>query len=189
MQADIDQILISRSDLERRVAALASEIQADFTSYAAEGDSAITLVPIMTGSLIFVADLIRHLPWRMQIHLVSASSYAGRSTVSSGQVRVESAAGHPPEVLAGRHVLLLDDVLDSGNTLRRMTALMHAWGAASVRTCVLLRKQIPSAMACPVDYVGFEIPDAFVVGYGLDYDGYYRNLPDLVTLKHEALCP
>lgn len=188
MHADIEQILISRADLQRRVVSLAEEIQADYGPSGPEGAGEITLVPIMTGSLIFVADLIRHLPWRMQVHLISASSYGGKATVSSGEVRIEAREPAAAEALADRHVLLVDDVLDSGSTLRRLTDWVLQRGAASVRTCVLLRKQIPSAMAFPVHYVGFDIPDAFVVGYGLDYDGYYRNLPEVVTLKHEALC-
>ena len=89
--------------------------------------------------------------------------------------------------VSGRHVLLVDDILDSGGTIRLVVPLVAALGAATVKTCVLLRKDRPAAQETPVDYVGFEIPDEFVVGYGLDYNNYYRNLPDIVTLKPEVI--
>jgi hypoxanthine phosphoribosyltransferase len=87
----------------------------------------------------------------------------------------------------GRHVVLLDDILDSGQTIRAVVPIFKEMGAASVRVCVLLRKDRPEARSTPCDYVGFDIPDEFVVGYGLDYDDYYRNLPEVVTLKREAI--
>jgi hypoxanthine phosphoribosyltransferase len=87
----------------------------------------------------------------------------------------------------GRHVLLIDDILDSGGTIRLIVPILKQAGALDVKTCVLLRKDRPSAKATPVDYIGFEIPDEFVVGYGLDYNNYYRNLPDIVTLTPEAV--
>jgi len=86
----------------------------------------------------------------------------------------------------GRHVLIIDDILDSGGTIRAVVPAVRALGAETVKTCVLLRKDREAAKSTEVDYVGFEIPDEFVVGYGLDYDNYYRNLPDIVTLKAEV---
>jgi hypoxanthine phosphoribosyltransferase len=88
--------------------------------------------------------------------------------------------------ISGRHVLLVDDILDSGGTLKLVVPELRALEPASVKTCVLLRKDRPSAREVQADYVGFEIPDEFVVGYGLDFDDYYRNLPDIVTLKQEV---
>jgi hypoxanthine phosphoribosyltransferase len=87
----------------------------------------------------------------------------------------------------GRHVLIIDDILDSGGTLRLVVGLVKEMGAASVKTCVLLRKERQAARQMHVEYVGFEIPDEFVVGYGLDFDDYYRNLPDIVTLKRDII--
>ena len=87
----------------------------------------------------------------------------------------------------GRHVLLIDDILDSGGTLKLVVPLVKELGAETVKTCVLLRKDRPAARETPVDYVGFEIPDEFVVGYGLDYNDYYRNLPDIVVLKQDVI--
>ena len=89
--------------------------------------------------------------------------------------------------LRGRHLLLIDDILDSGGTIKLVQSVLGPMEPASVKTCVLLRKQRPAAMEVPVDYVGFEIPDEFVVGYGLDYDNYYRNLPDIVSLRKDIL--
>ena len=86
----------------------------------------------------------------------------------------------------GRRVLLVDDILDSGTTLKTVVPLLLAQGPVSLKTCVLLRKDRPTAQAVPIDYVGFEIPDEFVVGYGLDFNNYYRNLPSLVTLKAQV---
>jgi len=92
-----------------------------------------------------------------------------------------------PEDFAGKHVLIVDDILDSGSTIRRIREQIAERGPKSVRACVLLRKKLVSAMDTPCEYVGFDIPPEFVVGYGLDYDNYYRNLPDIVTLKKEAM--
>ena len=96
-------------------------------------------------------------------------------------------AGVKPETLAGKHVLIVDDILDSGTTIRRIRGEIEQCAPKEVKACVLLRKTIPSALQTPCEFVGFDIPDVFVVGYGLDYDDYYRNLPDIGVLKPEAL--
>ncbi|QNN25245.1 hypoxanthine phosphoribosyltransferase [Planctomycetales bacterium ZRK34] len=183
MQDHIDRVLIDRHTIAARVREMAEQIAADFR--AAEGGCDpvhITIVPILTGSLIFLADLIRHLPLMMQIKLVTVSSYPGKSTSSQG-VELQ---GQLPEDLTGHHILIVDDILDSGRTIKFVTDLIAARGPASVRSCMLLRKQIPSAINTHADYIGFEVPDEFVVGYGLDYDGFYRNLPEVVVLKKEV---
>lgn len=186
MQEDIERVLISREAIARRVHALAGEIANDLRSEAGGEPVEVTLVPILVGSVIFLSDLIRHLPLRMQIRVMSVTSYPGAATRSRG-ARIEAALTNLPEDLAGRHVLVIDDVLDSGGTLRLVRQVIEARGPSSVRTCVLLRKQRPEAMQTPVDYVAFDIPDEFVVGYGLDFDDYYRNLPDIVTLRAEVI--
>ena len=147
------------------------------------GDAEITIVPVLTGAMIFCADLIRHIPIAMRVGLLAVSSYPGRSVASQGSTVLSQQLGD----LRGRHVLLLDDILDSGGTIRLVRGLLAESGAASVRTCVLLRKDRPSAADVRVDYVGFEIPDEFVVGDGLDYNDRYRNLPDIVTLRPEVI--
>jgi len=178
MQGDIDRILISQAQIAQRVKELAAEITADHSPPKLAG-AEITIVPIMTGAMIFASDLIRQIPIAMKIGLMSVSSYPGKSIRSRGSQMLANQVGE----IAGRHVLVLDDILDSGGTLRMVAPALREMGAATVKSCVLLRKDRPTAHAVHVDYVGFEIPDAFVVGYGLDYNDYYRNLPDIVTLK------
>lgn len=204
MQADIDRILIDRQAIADRVRTLADKITRDHCGHwpndpkAAEAEASgmsgrvpaqvpdITLVPILTGSFIFVADLIRHLPVMVKIGLLSISSYAGTATTSRGTTMRDELT-HLPASLEGKHVLLVDDILDSGRTLALATEILAERKPASLRTCVLLRKRRPEAMAFHADYVAFDIPDEFVVGYGLDFDDYYRNLPDIVTLKPEVV--
>ncbi len=188
MQDDIDHILIDRHNIAQRVEAVASQIMSDLLADAkGEGESLeITLVPLLTGSFIFAADLIRHLPVKMKIRLLSVSSYPGTATSSRG-AQIKDDLSYLPASLAGQHVLVIDDILDSGNTLKLVSKTLAAMNPASLRTCVLLRKQRPEAMAFPVDYVAFDIPDEFVVGYGLDFNDHYRNLPDIVTLREEVI--
>jgi len=188
MQDDIDHILIDRHNIAQRVEAVASQIMSDLLADAkGEGESLeITLVPLLTGSFIFAADLIRHLPVKMKIRLLSVSSYPGTATSSRG-AQIKDDLSYLPASLAGQHVLVIDDILDSGNTLKLVSKTLAAMNPASLRTCVLLRKQRPEAMVFPVDYVAFDIPDEFVVGYGLDFNDHYRNLPDIVTLREEVI--
>jgi hypoxanthine phosphoribosyltransferase len=129
--------------------------------------------------MIFCGDLIRQLPLKMQINLITVSSYPGSSLRTQGS----QILGQQLSDITGRHILLVDDILDSGGTIKLVVPILKELGAASVKSCVLLRKDRAAARQVHVDYVGFEIPDEFVVGYGLDYNNYYRNLPDIVTLR------
>lgn len=180
MRLDVARVLISQDRIAARVEELARQITAEHSE--ADGTH-LTIVPILTGAMIFAADLIRHLPMRMKIGLLTVSSYPGRSITSQGANVLTKSIGD----LAGRHVLLLDDILDSGSTLRTVRGMLADLAPASLKTCVLLRKPTPGAAQTPVDYVGFDIPNEFVVGYGLDFDDLYRNLPDIVTLKPEVI--
>ncbi len=177
MIQDIQRILLDRHTIQARVAQMAQEIAAIY------GPTEFTLMPLLTGSIIFVADLVRHMPVRMKIDVLAVSSYRGRTTST-----------HTPRVLypsefdvAGKHILVIDDILDSGRTLKTVHDLLTQQQAASVRTCVLVRKQIAQAQHITADFIGFDIPDEFVVGYGLDYDNYYRNLPDIGVLHPHVL--
>lgn len=176
LRARAGEVLVHRERIAQRVADLGAAIAADL------GGRPLTLAALMTGSLIFVADLIRQLPVMMKIHLSEVSSYPGKAT-RSGPLAVQSPL---PEDLSGQHVLIVDDILDSGRTLGRAAADVRGAGAVEIRTCVLVAKP-PSRRAddglAEADYVGFDIPDEFVVGYGMDFDDYYRNLPDIVVLK------
>ena len=186
MKHDIENILIGRAAIAERVSELADEICRDFGLGDGEQASEITLVPILTGSFIFVADLVRHLPFYMQISLMSVSSYRGQTT-HSDVAHLREDLTNLPETFEGSHVLIIDDILDSGQTLKLVYDLLKARNPASIKSCVLLRKDRPEAMDTKVDYVAFDIPDEFVVGYGLDYNDYYRNLPDIVTLKQHVI--
>ncbi len=185
MLPGIEKVLISRERIASRVTEMGAQIAADLERDAGGGgaDGRIVLVPILTGSIVFVADLIRCMPLKMSLGVVTVSSYPGKTLESKGAAM----RGALPQDLAGRHVLIVDDILDSGRTLGLVRRLIGEQRPASLRICVLLRKAIKRAEDVPVEYAGFDIPDAFVVGYGLDYDGYYRNLPEIAVLKSEAL--
>lgn len=178
VENDIKHVLIPRARIAERIADLAREITRDHAPAAPGGVTEITLIPILTGAMIFAADLIRQMPIAMKIGLLAVSSYPGKATQSKGAQVIGSRLGD----LSGRHVLLVDDILDSGGTLAAVVPYLKELGPASIKTCVLLRKDRPAARQVHADYVGFDIPDEFVVGYGLDFDDYYRNLPDIVTL-------
>ncbi len=182
MRQDIDRILIDRETIARRIQELGREIAGDLAD--SIGDDGLMLIPVMTGSITFVADLMRELPLRMRIGLITASSYPGTSTTSQG-VTLEGML--LPESLEGRHVLIIDDILDSGRTIRRVREEIESRSPRSVRSCVLLRKRIPEALETKCEYVGFDIENEFVVGYGLDYDDYYRNLPDIGVLREDII--
>ncbi|MBT4531049.1 MAG: hypoxanthine phosphoribosyltransferase [Phycisphaerae bacterium] len=177
MIRDIEKIVITRGAISDRVRAIGEAITSNLINV--DDEQEIVLVAVMTGSLIFVADLMRHLPMKIRIQLMTASSYIGKSTQSNNDPMI----GKLPDV-KGRHVLLVDDILDSGKTLTRIRQELEEMQPKSIQSCVLLRKKIDSAMDVPCEYVGFEIEDEFVVGYGLDHDGYYRNFPDI-----GVICP
>ena len=180
MHADLDKVLLDRERIARRVAELADEISHDLQGVTNHDE--IVIVSILTGSIIFLADLIRRLPQKLRIEVIGVESYPGRATESQGPKITRSLSGN----IEGRHVLIVDDILDSGGTMGLIRKELAKRGPKSVRACVLLRKERPSAMGMPCDYVGFDIPAEFVVGYGLDHDGLHRNLPDIGILRTDA---
>ncbi|MFI4870398.1 MAG: hypoxanthine phosphoribosyltransferase [Phycisphaerales bacterium JB061] len=183
MLRDISNVLISEERIRDRVHEIGAQIAADFEG-SHDDESPLVLLPVMTGALVFSADLIRHLPFKLRLELVAISSYPGKSMASKGA----KMASELPKDLEGKHVIIVDDILDSGHTIAVLKSLIAEQSPASIKVCVMLEKQRndgpPIAKA---DYVGFAIPDEFVVGYGLDYDGYYRNHPEIVTLREDAL--
>lgn len=183
MQGDIDRVLITKDEIAERVKELARQIIEDHSEPKIRGEAEITIVPILTGAMIFCCDLIRQIPLAMKVGLMTVSSYPGKSLMTQGSQVLSQQLGD----VKGRHVVIVDDILDSGGTIRAVVPVMESLGAASVKVCVLLRKDRDAARSVRADYVGFEIPDEFVVGYGLDYNDYYRNLPDIVTLKQEVI--
>lgn len=181
LHSDVSETLVSREAIARRVQELGNEICRDYPADE-EHAKGLVLVPVLTGAFMFLADLVRHLPQKIRIEVVTVSSYPGASTVSKGAALV----GVLPQDLEGRDVLVIDDILDSGQTLGLLQDEIAKRHPRSVRTCVFLRKNCRRVREIQCDYVGFDIPDAFVVGYGLDYDGFYRNLPYVGVLKPEG---
>ena len=166
-------VLLTETEIQARVHELGRRIEADYQG------KPLTIVAVLTGSLIFLADLIRQIHLPLRVALLQASSYKG-ATTRPGDLIVNEA--FVPDV-AGRHVLLLDDILDTGHTLATLVARMTERGALSVRTAVLLRKTGRQQVPLEPDYCGFTIPDAFVVGYGLDYNDDHRHLPYVAVLR------
>jgi hypoxanthine phosphoribosyltransferase len=166
-------ILLSEAQIQQRVRQLGRQIEADYRG------KPLTIVAVLTGSLILLADLIRQIQMPLRVALLQASSYRGTTTTAAPLVVNEAFS---PEV-EGRDVLLLDDILDTGQTLATLVRHMSDRGARSVRTAVLLRKVGRQQVPLEPDYCGFTIPDAFVVGYGLDYNDDYRHLPYVAILK------
>jgi hypoxanthine phosphoribosyltransferase len=161
------EILLPAERLQKRVAEMAAEIARDY-----EGRP-VTIVGVLTGCLMFLADLVRHMDLRLRIDLIQASSYRGETT-TPGELTIDPAT--LPDI-RGRDVLLLDDILDTGQTLHHLVERLNGLGANSIRVAVLLRKIGRQKIPFEPNYCGFEIPDAFVVGYGLDYNDEYRHLP------------
>lgn len=187
MFLEIERVLIDRTRIASRVKqlaqAIATDLSRDLAAERSSGEGRVVLVPIMTGAMIFTADLVREMPIKLSLGLVAISSYPGQSVTSRGALL----ASELPKDLAGKHVVIIDDILDSGQTLDLVKRAIAAQGAATVRVCVLLRKDVQRVVHIEPEYVGFEIPDEFVVGYGLDYDGYYRNYPEIGTLNPNTL--
>jgi hypoxanthine phosphoribosyltransferase len=174
MVDDIERILIHEQTILSRLDALAHEITADYTG------KELTVVAVLNGSFMFMADLLRRIPLPLRVDCISVSSYHG-GTESSGTVSFHQ--DRLPDI-DDRHVLVLDDILDSGRTLHAICEKLSVeCRPLSVKCCVLLAKAKERAEGAEAQYVGFEIGDEFVVGYGLDFDERYRNLPFVGVLK------
>lgn len=176
MNGDILNVLLTKEELEEKIRELGAKISADYAG------KELLLVGILKGSVITVADLMRAITIPCKIDFMSVSSY-GSGTKTSGVVRIVKDLDRPIE---GRNLLIVEDILDSGLTLNYLKSFLEERNPASVKICTLLDK--PGGRKAPIaaDYVGFQIPDAFVVGYGLDYDEKYRNLPYVGVLKPEV---
>jgi len=168
------KVLVSEEKIDARIKMSARQIAIDY-----EGKK-LTIVCILKGCIPFVADLIRNIPIPFRIDVIHASSYV--DTESTGDVKIISDSQLD---LEGQHVLLIDDILDTGRTLKKIITCFEKKNAESIKTCVLLDKPSRRIENIWADYVGFEIPNAFVVGYGLDYNEYYRNLPYIGTLESD----
>jgi hypoxanthine phosphoribosyltransferase len=177
LHADVAEVLLSEDQIRAKVAELGQRITADYA-----GDE-VTLVSVLKGSLPFMADLMRQIDLPLRIDLMEVSSYGGTAIESSGLVRILKDLSAP---IDGRHVLLVEDIIDTGLTLNYLLRYLRGKNPKSIKVCSLLDKPARRLVEIPLDYVGFEIPDAFVVGYGLDYGEVYRNLRFVGVLRPEA---
>ena len=178
MRNDIESILLSEEQIQARVKALGALLAEEYR------DKNPVMICILKGSTMFFADLLRAMPIRLTMDCMAVSSY-GRSTKSSGEVEIRKDLSGSIE---HRHAIIVEDIIDSGFTLTYLTRILSARGANSIKICTLLDKPARRApgITLKADYSGFEIPDSFVVGYGLDYDEVYRNLPYIGILKPEV---
>ena len=180
MHKDIETVLISAQQIQEKVAELGEQIRKD---YEPAGD--LLLVGVLKGCVMFMVDLARAIDMPLSIDFIAISSY-GHSTKSSGVVRLLKDLETD---LTGRHVLIVEDIIDSGLTLGYLKSQLQRRNPASLRICTLLNKPERREADVRVDYLGFDIPNEFVVGYGLDYAEHYRNLPYIGILKHEVYAP
>lgn len=179
MAAAQPRVLIPAEDIHRRVAELARQIDADY----AEADE-ILLLGVLRGAFIFLADLARQLETAHRVDFIALSSYENGSTFAGGvRLIMDSRIS-----VAGRHVLVVEDILDSGRTLAYLLETFEARHPASVRSCALVRKP-GQEVAVELDYLGFDIPDEWVVGYGLDFGDHYRTLPYIGVVEPDEADP
>ena len=171
---DVASIMIDEAEIQARVSELAAEIEADYLD-----EEDLLLICVLKGGYVFLADLSRSLSRPHQLDFMGISSY-GKGTKSSGAVQIIMDLKAP---ITDRNVLIVEDIIDSGRTLEYMRQNLLARGPASLRICALLSKPSRREIDVPVNYTGFEIPDEFVVGYGLDFAEEYRNLPYIAVLK------
>ncbi len=169
------RVLISSAEIEEAVTRLATDIRRDYPG----GD--LLLISILKGSFIFTADLVRRLGLPLEVHFVQLSSY-GEKMESTGKVRLVQPIHCP---VKGRHILVVDDIVDTGHTLSFLLEQLRRERPASLRLCALVDKPSRRAVPVTIDYLGFTIPDKFIVGYGIDWDEKYRYLPDICALEDE----
>ena len=177
MRSDLERVLFEEPAIHKRLDELGAQILNDYR------DRELTVIAVLTGSFMFMADLLRRIPLPLKVDCLNVASYHGK-VQTSGEVIFEDVA---PTDVAGRDVLIVDDILDSGHTLAAILEKLQAAKPRSVRICVLLSKKKQRAREVTPDYVGFEIEDEFVVGYGLDFRERYRNLPYIGVLRKELL--
>jgi len=175
----LQEILIDADRLQRRVAELGQQISTDY----ADCDD-LLLLCILKGGVMFLCDLTRHITVPHEIDFLAISSYGKGARESTGNVRIDMDLS---EGVTGRHLLIVEDIIDSGQTLRFVMDVLQARRPASLKLCTLLDKPSNRTVPIPIDYIGFEIPNKFVFGYGLDLDEKFRNLPFIGVVNLEAL--
>jgi hypoxanthine phosphoribosyltransferase len=177
LTADVSEILLNEEQIQAKVLELGRRISDDYVG------RELTLVSVLKGSLPFMADLMRSITIPVQIDLMEVSSYGGAATESSGLVRILKDLSSS---IDGRHVLIVEDIIDTGLTLNYLVRYLRGKNPASLKICTLLDKPARRIVEIAIDYRGFEIPDRFVIGYGLDYGEAYRNLRFVGVLRPEV---
>ena len=173
----VDRIIISEEEIQNRVRELGAAISRDYAG------KTITLLCILKGGLMFLCDLAKHITQPVTYDFMSVSSY-GDATETSGVVRITKDL---EESIEGKHVLIVEDIIDTGLTLSYLLKNLHSRNPASLRICTLLDKPANRRVEIPIDYVGFEVPNEFLVGYGLDFKQLYRNIPFIFVPKRELI--
>jgi hypoxanthine phosphoribosyltransferase len=179
MRGDIERVLFDETAIHKRLEEMAAQISNDYR------DRQLTVIAVLTGSLIFMSDLLRRIPLPLNLDCLSVASYHGKAQTSGEVIFKQPPLPH----VADRDVLIIDDILDTGHTLAAVREKLERAEPRSMRVAVLLSKKKQRASEVDVDYVGFEIEDEFVVGYGLDFMERYRNLPYIGVLRKELLEP
>lgn len=182
MHEDIQEVLFSEQEIAARVAEIGAQITADYAPIVARDGQGVVLVSVLRGAAVFMADLARKIELPVEMDYMAISSY-GNGAKSSGVVRILKDLTSEIE---GRHVIVAEDILDSGLTLKYLLKNLSSRNPASIQVATLLRKQTLQQANIDCAYIGFECPDQFIVGYGLDYAERYRNLPYIGILKPEA---
>lgn len=175
MNNDIERILYSEEELNMRMDEMAQELTDEYA-----GDTPL-VVPVMTGAMMFSSEMLKRMNFKLNVDIVKASSYAGAN--STGKVKLVQDVRSD---VKNRRIILMEDIIDTGRTLKFLKELFEKRGAKSVEICAMLDKPETRVVDLHGDYVGFSAPDEFLVGYGLDYDGFYRNLPYIGVLKRSV---
>ena len=177
MNNGIGKVLISEAEIKHKVSELAQRLTAEYEH------KGLTIIGVLNGSLIFLSDLIRHIPFPVKIDTIRANTYIGTSTVSKAETDI---INNISLNIKDEHVLIVDDILDTGKTLSRIVQVIRGHNPLSIKVCVLLNKEVRREIELVPDYCCFEIENKFVVGYGLDFDNKYRNLPYIAVLENNG---
>ena len=177
MNNGIGKVLITEAEIKHKVSELAQRLTAEYEH------KGLTIIGVLNGSLIFLSDLIRHIPFPVKIDTVRANTYIGTSTVSKAETDI---INNISLNIKDEHVLIVDDILDTGKTLSRIVQVIRGHNPLSIKVCVLLNKEVRREIELVPDYCCFEIENKFVVGYGLDFDNKYRNLPYIAVLENNG---
>ena len=178
MKNDIEEVLFSEAEIKNRVSAMAQELAVDYKH------KNLTVIGVLNGGLVFLSDLIRQIPLPLKIDTIRANTYLGASTTAAAETEI---INNINVNVKDEHVLIVDDILDTGKTLSEIIRMLTEYSPLSIKVCVLLNKWARREIEIEPDYCCFEIEDKFVVGYGLDFDNRYRNLPYVAVLKDSIM--